>query len=99
MPTLTTQSIGAVGAPLVTAPISAQAARASQASIAAGAQRNLNQARASASATEVKPGSKRSIQDEARAEGAFGEEDSGGQQQESDSGGAREPPGSFSRMA
>jgi hypothetical protein len=99
MPTITTQSIGAVGAPLVTSPISSQAARATQVSVSAGVQKNQNQARASASATDAKPTNKRTIQDEARTEGVFGEEESGGQEPDSDSEAAKNPPGSFSRLA
>jgi hypothetical protein len=99
MPTLTTQSIGAIGAPLVTSSIAAQAARVSQTNLAPGAQKTQTQLRASASSTQAKPDGKRSIQDEARAEGVFGEEESGGQQQDSDSSGAREPPSGFSRIA
>jgi hypothetical protein len=99
MPTLTTQSIGALGAPMVSSPVASQAARASQTNLAAGVQKSQNQARASESATQAKPTKKRSIQDEARTEGVFGEEESGGEQQESDSAPPRQAPGSFSRIA
>jgi hypothetical protein len=99
MPTLTTQSIGAVGAPMVTSSIAAQAARASQTNLAPGAQKTQTQLRATASSTQLKSAGKRSIQEDARTEGVFGEEESGGQQQEGDPSGGREPPSGFSRIA
>jgi hypothetical protein len=74
MPTLSTQSIGAAGAPIANAPVAAQAARASQTAVVAGVQNTLNQQRANESATVNKIGKRRSIQDETRTEGVFGEE-------------------------
>jgi hypothetical protein len=99
MPTLTTQSIGAIGAPLVSSPVAAQAARTVQNNLSPGAQKGQNQVKASSSATEAKPANKRSVQDEARTEGIFGEEESGGEQQESEGEAARSPPGNFSLIA
>lgn len=78
MPSLTTQSIGIVGAPLANSSHAAQVSRASQAGVQAGVQQNQNAVRAINSATSAQRAAQRSIQDEARAEGVFeeGSEDS-----------------------
>jgi hypothetical protein len=78
MSSLTTQSIGIIGAPLANASHAVQLSRASQAGIQAGVQQNQNAVRATHSATNVQRRSQRSIQSEARPEGAFeeGSEDS-----------------------
>lgn len=98
MPTLTTQSIGANVAPIVNSPIAAQAARASQNSFVAGVQKSQNKQRASESATDAKASKRRSIQDEARAEGLFGEE-SESQEQQPDSQEPGHKPRGFNRVA
>ncbi len=84
MPSLTTQSIGATVAPMVNSPTAAQAARASQNAVVAGIQKNLNQQRASESATALQSTKRRSIQDEVRTEGVF-EEGAGEEQKQHDS--------------
>jgi hypothetical protein len=73
MPSLTTQSIGMVGAPLANTSQAAQLSRASQAGVQAGVQQNYNAIRAIHSATQVQSGPKRSVQSEPRAEGVFEE--------------------------
>lgn len=98
MPSLLTQSIGATGASIVNAPTVAQGARASQNSIIAGVQKSQVQRRANESATDAKAGKKRSVQDEARVEGVFGEE-SDNQGQQPDSQGTERKPGGFNRVA
>ncbi len=79
MPSLTTQSIGVLGAPLTNSSHAVQLSRASQAGVQAGVQQNHNAIRAIESATKVQQGLQRSIQEEVRPEGAFeqGSEDSG----------------------
>jgi len=73
MPSLTTQSIGMVGAPLANTSQAAQLSRASQAGVQAGVQQNHNAIRAIHSATQVQRGPERSVQSEQRAEGVFEE--------------------------
>lgn len=73
MPSLTTQSIGIVGAPLANTGQAAQLSRASQAGVQAGVQHNHNAIRAIHSATQVQKGFERSVQKERRAEGVFEE--------------------------
>jgi hypothetical protein len=73
MPSLTTQSIGVLGAPMANSPHAVQLSRASQAGVQAGVQQSQNAIRAVHSATQVQQGAQRSIQSEARAEGAFEE--------------------------
>ena len=75
MPSLTTQSIGTLGAPLANSAHAVQLARASQAGVQAGVQQNHNAVRAIHSATDMQQRSKRPIQAEARPARAF-EEDS-----------------------
>ncbi len=81
MPSLTMQSIAVAGTQLLTAQHAGNTARSTEAGVQAGLQKNQNQVRALASATEVKPDKKRSIQSEKRAEGVFAEGDSQDEQQ------------------
>lgn len=73
MPSLTTQSIGALGGPLANSPHAVQLSRSSQAGVQAGLQQENNAVRATHSATKLQQGVQRSIQAEARPEGAFEE--------------------------
>jgi hypothetical protein len=73
MASLTTQSIGLVGAPLANTSHAAQLSRASQAGVQAGVQQNQNAVRATHSATGAQKGPRRSIQEEPRPEGLFEE--------------------------
>jgi len=75
MPTLTTQSIGVVGAQIQAGQYPAAQARATEANTQSGVQRAHNQSRAMSSATRVQGDKNRSIQEEKRAEGAFAEHD------------------------
>jgi hypothetical protein len=96
MPSLTMQSIGVAGSQLATAQNAGYTARSSEAGVQAGLQKNQNQLRAIASATEVKPDKKRSIQSEKRAEGAFSEGDNNEEQQADQ---PKHSPGHLDRMA
>jgi hypothetical protein len=86
MSSLTTQSIGIVGAPLANASHAVQIARASQAGVQAGVQQNQNAVRAINSATSAQKSAQRSIQDEARPEGVFEEGSEDNHNQDTDSG-------------
>lgn len=81
MPSLTMQSIGVAGTQLASAQHAGYTARSSEAGVQAGLQKNQNQLRAIASATEVKPDKQRSIQAEKRAEGTFSEGEENNEQQ------------------
>jgi hypothetical protein len=96
MPSLTMQSIGVAGTQLATAQQAGYTARSSEAGAQAGLQRNQNQLRAIASATEVKPDKKRSIQTDKRPEGTFSEGEENNEQQPDV---PRKTPGSFDRIA
>jgi len=82
MPSISTQSIGVVGAPLANTSQAAQLSRASQAGVQAGIQHNHTAVQALHSATQVKKGPQRPIQEERRAEGVFEE---GSDEQDSES--------------
>jgi hypothetical protein len=90
------QSIGVAGTQLATAQQAGYTARSSEAGAQAGVQKNQNQVRALASATEVKPDKKRSIQSDKRAEGAFSENEENNEQQPDT---PRQTPGRFDRIA
>ena len=77
MPTLTTQSIGVVGAQITANTYPAAQARASEASTQSGVQRAQNQARAVSSATKAQGDKNRSVQEEKRAEGVFADHEEG----------------------
>ena len=96
MPSLTMQSIGVAGTQLATAKQAGYTARTSEAAAQAGLQKSQNQVRAAASATEVKPDKKRSIQAEKRAEGTFSEGEENNEQQPD---APRDTRGSFNRIA
>jgi hypothetical protein len=98
MPTISTQSIGVIGVPLVTTPQVVNAARSAENGVKAALSKDQNKARAAKSATSVQANESRSVQDEARIEGVFGEgsepEDGDGQRE-----GQPKSPGSFHRTA
>ena len=79
MPTISTQSIGVIGVPMVTTPQVANAARSAENGVKAALSKDQNKVRAAKSATSVQSNESRSVQDEARIEGVFGE---GSEQQE-----------------
>jgi hypothetical protein len=90
------QSIGVAGTQLATAQQAGYTARASEAGAQAGVQKAQNQVRAVASATEVKPDKKRSVQSEKRAEGTFTEGDENNEQQPDT---RPQTPGRYNRIA
>ncbi len=89
MASLTTQSIGMVGAPLANTSHAAQLSRASQAGVQAGIQQKDNTVRAAHSATKAQNGQQRAIKSEPRPEGIFEEEDQGRGEQSKESEGAK----------
>ena len=75
MATLTTQSIGVVGAQVTASQFPANQVRATQVAQQAGVQQRQNQARASQSATKASADKDRSIDQEGRVEGAFDDQE------------------------
>lgn len=75
MATLTTQSIGVVGAQVTASQFPANQVRATQVAQQAGVQQRENQARANRSATTVSDDKNRSIAQDGRVEGAFADQE------------------------